>query len=151
MKRSGWVTGATVTQFLLGVLFSGVSLFLLWLVRSLEIKQGEGAAEAIWRIKIATGIIAPLALLVLAAAYGVWKGKLWGWWLGVLTDLGLIGIFVYSLVDDGWHNIDWEMVAFTLFPLIPTTLLLLPVVRRCYWGSGYSQMQQGVVIERPPV
>jgi hypothetical protein len=149
MKRSGWVTGAAVTQFLLGVLFSGVSLFLLWLVRSPEIKQGEGAAEAIRGIKIAAGIIAPLALLVLAGAYGVWKGKLWGWWLGMLTDLGLVGIFAYSLMDDGWHNIDWDMVAFTLFPLIPTALLLLPGVRRFYWGGGHSQMQQAV-IERPP-
>jgi hypothetical protein len=143
MRRSVWLSGATLTQLLLGVLFSGVSLFLLSLVRSPEIKQGEGAAEAIWGIKIAAGIIGPLAFLVLAGAYGLWKDRLWGWWLACLTDLGLVSVFAYSLIDDGLHNIDWEMVVFTLAPLIPAVLLLLPAVRKFYWEAVTPKCTNG--------
>jgi uncharacterized membrane protein (DUF2068 family) len=140
MKRAGWVTGATVAQVLLGLLLCGTSLFLLSLIRSPEIKQGDSAAQAILGIKIAAGLIAPLGLLVLAGAYGLWKDKLWGWWLALLADLGLFSVFVYSLIDDGWNSMEWDTVVFTILPLVPIVFLLLPPVRRFYWRSGPSQV-----------
>ena len=76
MKRSALLASVTLMQLLLGVLFSGICIFLLSLIP--EVIPGRNAAAAIWGLKFAAAIIGPLALLVLASLYGVWKGKLWG-------------------------------------------------------------------------
>ncbi len=61
------------------------------------------------------------------------KAKLWGWWVALLSDLGLIAICAYNLVDEGWSQIDWELVLFAVIPVLGTILLLAPVVRSFYW------------------
>jgi hypothetical protein len=75
----------------------------------------------------------PPALVLLAAAYGMGRARLWGWWLALLSDMGLIAVCAYSLVDDGWGEIDWELVLFAVIPMLGAILLLTPVVRSSYW------------------
>jgi uncharacterized membrane protein (DUF2068 family) len=144
MRRSGWATGVTVAELLLGLALSGTSLYLLWVIR--EIKRAGGPVEAILGIKIAIWLIASFALLTLVGSYGLWKCKHWGWWLAFLTDLAWAAICVSSVIDDGWHNIDLEMVFFSVLPLAAIVFLLLPAVRKFYWAGGYSQ----VVLDRSP-
>jgi hypothetical protein len=148
MRRSPWVVGSVVLQLLLGLLIGGTCVFLLFLTRSTEIKQGQDAAETISGLKIAAGILGPPALLVLGGAYGLWKGKLWGWWFALLTDLGVTGLCLYSTVDDGWNNIDWEVAGFTLVPLLATVLLLVPAVRGFYWRVDDPTLPSSTV-QRP--
>ena len=145
MKRSPWVTGATVVQILVGVLLAGLSLFLLSLTRSTAILQEKDAAETISGLRIAACMFGPPALLVLASAYGMWKGKLWAWWLALLMDVGVVGACVYSMLDDGWQNVDWELVIFATVPLIAAILLLVPAVRGFYWRSGNSPLPPATV------
>jgi len=141
MQRPLWVTSVIILQLLLGALFAGVCIYLLFLIRSAEMKQGPDAAEGILGLKIAVGIIAPMAMLVIVAAWGMWKARLWGWWSALLTNLALVVIFVYSSIDDGWNNLDWEMVGMTAVLVTLIIFLLLPQVRRFYLRRNQSHVQ----------
>jgi len=135
VKRSGWVTGVVVAQFLCSALFAATCLILLVLIHQMRQQHGEERESSVQALKLAIGIIGPMALVVLAGAWGMLKGKLWGWWLAFLTDVGLFGIFLYSMIDDGLKDIDWDMFAFTAVALVLLGWLLVPVVRRFYWNS----------------
>lgn len=149
MKRSPWVTGVTLIQFLLGLLLLGTSIYLIFLTRSPEVKQGQDAAEAVHGLKIAVGIVAPVAILLLVAAWGMWKSKLWGWWLAFLTEAGIFVLFLLSMVDDGWADIDWEMAGFTAVFAVFVVLLLLPRVRKFYWQGSSTQLKSAAVDPKP--
>jgi hypothetical protein len=145
MRRWGWILAARVAQLLLGSLLAGMSLYLLSLIRSPEIKRAEAAAEAVLGLKIASGLIAPLAWLVLAGARGLSQDKLWGWWFAVLTDFGLVGVFAYGLIDDGWNSIDWGMVTSARIPLVAMVLLLCPPFENSIGEVGFNQSPQAAV------
>ena len=135
MKRSGWATGAIVAHFLCGALLLATCMLLLILTRHPEVRYGKDAADVVRWLKIAFGLLAPIAGVVFAGAWGLAKNKLWGWWLALLTDAGLFGTFLYGMIDDGLSNIDWDMFAFTAGTLVLTLWLLLPPVRRFYWEN----------------
>ncbi|HWX92985.1 MAG TPA: hypothetical protein VNY29_10155 [Terriglobales bacterium] len=128
MQRPVWVTSIIILQLLLGMLFAGICTHLLFLIRSPEMKQAADSAEGIAGLKIAVGVIAPMGLLLIVAAFGMWKNKRWSWWFALLTNLGLAIVFVYSSIGDGWA--DWEMVAMTAVLVALIVFLLLPPVRR---------------------
>lgn len=138
VKRSGWVTGVVVAHFLCGALFLAACILLLILIRQMKLE--ENSATAIQGLKQGAGILAPLAMVVFVGAWGLWKGRLWGWWVASLTDAGLLGIFVYSMIDDGLSNLDWDMAALTAAAFVLVVLVLVPPVRRFYWvgttGAG---------------
>jgi len=73
-------------------------------------------------------------LVLLVSGFALLRRKLWGWWLALVTDLLLLSMLVYSMVDEGWH-IDWEMAGYTAMSVIIPMLLLLPTVRRFYWHA----------------
>jgi uncharacterized membrane protein (DUF2068 family) len=148
MKRSPWVVGSAVLQLLLALLLGGICVFLLLLTRSAEIKQAQDATETISGLRIAAGLLGAPALLVLSGAYGLWRGKLWGWWFALLTDVGVTGLCLYSMIDDGWNNIDWDVAGFTIVPLLATILLLIPAVRNFYWQAVDSTLPSSTV-QRP--
>src|SRR5882672_10395154 len=132
-KRSGWITVVLVLQFLYVLVMLALPVYLLVLTRTSETRSGPDAAEEISGLRIAAAVVGAPALVALVAWFGLWKGKLWGWWLTVSTDLGLAGVFVYSLIDDGWKNVEWDVVALTFVALVPVVYLLLPKVRKFYW------------------
>ncbi len=140
MKRSGWVTGVIVAQLLYGAFWLGTCVFLLVLIRYPEAKEGKDAAAAIRGLKVGAALVGPVALLVLVGGYGLWKERLLGWWLALLTDVGLAGALLYSMTNDGWSNLDWSMVSFTVAAFALVALLWVPSVRRFYWtGSGRAE------------
>ena len=137
-KRSGWITGVVVLQVLYTVMLLALPVYLLMLTRTAETRSGHDAAAEVAGLKIAAAVLGGPALVALVAWIGLWKGKLWGWWLTVLMDLGFVGMFLYSLVDDGWHNVDWAVVVLSVMALVPVVYLLLPQVRRFYWETRRS-------------
>jgi hypothetical protein len=149
-KRSGWITGVVVLQFLYVLVMLALPVYLLVLTRTSETRSGPDAAEEISGLRIAAAVVGAPALVALVAWFGLWKGKLWGWWLTVLTDLGLVGDFVYSLIDDGWKNVEWDVVALTLVGVLPVIYLLLPEVRKFYWRGSGDELQPAAV-PLPPV
>ncbi|HEV2196337.1 MAG TPA: hypothetical protein VGR55_12210 [Candidatus Acidoferrum sp.] len=127
------VTSVTVLQFLLGFLWLGITIYLLLISRSAEMKQGSDSAAAIRGLEIAAAVVAPGAFFGLIAAYALGKGKLWGCWLSLIINVAFALVLIYSMIDDGWADLDMEMVAFTFLSLLPVVLLFLPVVRQFYW------------------
>lgn len=115
-----------VVQALWGVTLMGLVVFLLIMARTAGPEAWAGLKTG------ATVLIVP-ALLAISSWYGLWKQTLWGWWLALLTDFALLAMFVYSMMDDGLGNIDWEMAGITVTSAIAPILLLIPVVRRFYW------------------
>ena len=140
MKRSAWVRSAVLMQFLLGLVLSGLCIFLFWLMHSSAAARAEEAGAVSAGLKVAVDILAPPALVVLIGAYGLWKLKLWGWWLALLSDMTLLGVFIYSAIDDGRNAIDWDVAVLTAIPLIALIVLLARPVRELYWGSVASKL-----------
>ena len=146
MKRSGWVTGVTVIQLLLALTLLGATIYLLVLARSPEILNDKDGAEAAHGLRIAAAICAPLGLIYFASLLGLWKDKLWGWWLGLLLNLTAAGTLIFSVIDDGWKHSDAEDIALPIVFIVLLALFLVPAVRRYYWGPGDSR-QDAVPIE----
>jgi hypothetical protein len=143
-KRSGWITGVVVLQLLYVLVMLALPVYLLALTRTSETRNAPDAAEEVSGLKIAAAVVGTPAIMALIAWFGLWKEKLWGWWLTVLTDLGLVGVFVYSLIDDG-KNVDWEVVVLTIITVIPVVYLLLPRVRKFYWRRNVSELAPAAV------
>lgn len=147
-KRFGWITGVVVLQFLYSLIMLALPVYLLVLTRASETRSSPDASEEISGLRVAAAVVGAPALLALVAWFGLWKEKLWGWWLTVLTDLGLVVIFGYSLIDDGWKNIDRDVVILTVFAMVPVVYLLLPGVRKFYWRVRGTQLPAcGGVVE----
>ncbi len=134
-KRSGWITGVVVLQLLYALTLLALPVYLLVLTRAPETRSAPNPAEEISGLRIAAAVVGGPVVVALIAWIGLWRGKRWGWWLTVLTDLGLVGMFLYSLVDDGWHNVDWAVVVLSVMAVFPVVYLLLPQVRRFYWQT----------------
>lgn len=142
--RSGFVVGAKVVQLVFGLLWFSLVAFLLWLSRSPEIPQQPDAHAAAWGLEIAAGVFAPIALLVLLGAYGMMRNQLWGWWVALLADLGTVLLLAYSMIDDGWGNIDAALVGTTAASVVPVVFLLLPGVRQFYWAKTAASAEHSV-------
>ena len=133
VKRPLAVTSVTLVQFLAGFLWLGITIYLLFLSRSAEMKQGSDSAAAIHGLEIAAAVVAPVGVFGLIAAYALGKDKVWGWWLSLIINAGFTVVWIYSMIDEGWAGLDPEVVGFTLLSLLPVILLFLPVVRKFFW------------------
>ena len=133
MKRSGWVTGTIVMQLLWALALMVLFVYLIVLAHTAAVRNGPGGAEAAWGLKIPALIMFFPALMAIISWYGLWKQKLWGWWLAILTNLAVTSIFSYSMIDDGWGHVDWDFAGFAVASTVIPLLLLLPVVRKFYW------------------
>ncbi len=144
-KDSGWVVGAIVLHFAWAVILLGLSVFLLSLTRSSAILSEKNAADAVAGLRIAALILLPPSLLVFASWFGLWKRKLWGWWLALTSDSSIFGLLLYSTLDDGWRNPDWDAVGLAVAAAVPLVFLFLPTVRRTYRPSGVLDDASGAV------
>ena len=113
-------------QALWAVTLTGLAVFLLVTART----AGPDASAG---LKTGAAVLGVPALLAISSWYGLWRQTLWGWWLGLVTGFALLAVFVYSMVDDGLVNFDWEMAGITVTSAIAPVFLLIPVVRRFYW------------------
>ena len=119
MKRSGRITGVTIMQLLIALLLVGLCAYLLLLARFPQTRPGSAPASAVWGLEIAAGTIAPFASLALVGSYGMWRDRLWGWWLAFLADGIFAGVLMYCVADDGWNNADPELIVSTAIFLVP--------------------------------
>ena len=110
----------------------GLVVFLLILARKANPEVSAG-------LKTGSAVLGVPALFAIASWYGLWKETLWGWWLTLFTDLALLGMFLYSMVDDGLRNTEWDMAGITLISTIVPMLLLIPELRRFCWHVTAEQ------------
>jgi hypothetical protein len=148
IRRSYLITGAVAVQLLYTLALLALPAYLLALTRTPAIHNGSDAADEISGLRVAAAVVGAPALIALIAWVGLYRGKLWGWLLTLLTDFGLLAIFGYSVADD-WADPDREVIALTLVSLVPVILLLLPAVSKFYWRGGKRSVT--VEIEGPPL
>ena len=117
-----------MVQGLWAVALVALTVFLLVLART----TGPEAASG---LKTGAIVLRVPALLATLSWYGLWKKMLWGWWLALLTDIALMAMFIYSMIDDGVGNIDWEMAGVTVISVMAPVFLLIPAVIRFYWHA----------------
>jgi hypothetical protein len=132
MKRPAVVTAVIVIHLLAALALIGLSLYLLWLARSPETLGEQDAASAVQGLKIGAMVLAIPALLWMPGAYGMWKHRVWGWWLTLITGMGTASVLLYSAIDDGWHQLEADAAAVTTLFVILPLLLLFPQVRKYY-------------------
>src|SRR5215471_10938363 len=89
IKRSGWVTGAVVIQILWMVTLVALSIYLLILARSSGILNGPDGKDAAHGLRVGAAVIALPALFAALSSYGLWKGKLWGWWVALFSNTAM--------------------------------------------------------------
>lgn len=140
MTRSGWITGAVLLQLFYLLVLLALPIYLLALTRTAETLNGPDPAENISGLETGAAVLGAPALVAVAPWIGLWKGKRWGWWLTILTDTAFVGVLVYSMIDDGWRNVDWAVVALTGIAVVPVVYLLLPPVRGFYWRGKGAQL-----------
>ena len=58
----------------------------------------------------------------------------------MVTDTGLTALLIYSMVDDGLRNIDWDVAGITAASVVVLLVLVLPTVRRFYWKIVLEQL-----------
>lgn len=131
IRRSGWVGGVIVIQGLWMLALVGLPVYLLVLARSSAIVHGPDAADAAHGIRIGAAVITVPAVFAVVSTFGLWKERLWGWWIALLSNTLILGAMIYSTLDE--NSIDWDMAAVTVVSAILPILLLLPVVRKFYW------------------
>jgi uncharacterized membrane protein (DUF2068 family) len=137
MKRSVWAVGATALHVCGGTFLLGISSY-LWLL-TLSSKIGQGAnADKVRGLRNAASMLGVSGLLVIIGAYGLWKTKLWGWWLVFIVDLAWSSMFFYAIIDDGWANIHYDLVLRFAISLFLMLFLVLPRVRKSFWRKGFS-------------
>jgi cation transport ATPase len=120
MKPSGWTGFVVILHLLYALLLIVIPIYLLAL--------GDG-----WGAIFASAALGGPGIVALIGWLGLRKGKLWGWCVALFADLVMFGILIYSLINDGWHNIDREMVGMTALAATISAAFFIPVVRRSYW------------------
>jgi hypothetical protein len=140
MKRPWLIAAVTTIHLVYALALAGLAVFVLLLTRSPETLSEPDAKDAIYGLEMGSLALGVPALILVAAVYGLWKGKLWGWWLAFLIDVSVDGVFIYSVFEDGWRQTESEDVVLALcFASLPI-LLLLPKVFRFYWKRTNSQL-----------
>jgi hypothetical protein len=137
MKRSPLITVVYVLQFLLGLVLAGLSVYVLTLTRSQETLADPDAADTVHGLLIGALVLGIPALITLTAAWGLCKGKLWGWVLSLATDVGVLAVFTYDML--GESSRDGSDIALAVSFVVPLILLLLPPVRKHFWSASTNK------------
>jgi hypothetical protein len=138
MKRPTLITVVIILQFFLGLLLAGLTVYVLMQARSLEALAEPDSAEAIHGLLVGAAVFGVPALVTLLAVFGLWKPRFWGWVLSFASDVGVLCVLVYSMIDD--RDLDSSESALAAVVVVPLVLLLLPGVRKFFWDPGGAEL-----------
>ena len=133
MKRPWMVVVATVVQWLLGLGSAALTVYLLALTRSKETLSAQDPAAEIQGLEIAAAVFILPTIVYLLAAYGMQKGKRWGWWLALAMNMVSTGAFLVGTFDVGVRQVDKDVLPFAAGFALVVAWLLLSQVRRFFW------------------
>jgi len=136
-NRSTLVTCVVLYQLVVALGLLAISVLLVWLTRTQETLKGPDATEAVAGMKVASVVVTIPAVILLIAVFGMWKCRLWGWWLALLTGVAMVRTILFGTIDEGWSYIERDDIVGVAICLVSPILLLLPKVRNFYRaGSG---------------
>jgi len=124
--RPGSVGVATAAQCSAGVAYAGIAMISLLLPC-----RPTNEAEALGCVGLAMAqplefTLLAIGLIALCGAFGMWRGKVWGWWTSLLVDAVTSCWFAHETDGDYWY------VLSVLLAFIPLGLLFLPNVWKFY-------------------
>jgi uncharacterized membrane protein (DUF2068 family) len=129
VKRSIWVTVSLVLQGLWTLTLLGLATDSL--VFSVAHPENSRAPRA------SALVSALLGLLFGIGWYGLWRRKLWGWWLACICSWGFGARFVHVVLDviirNGWSVINRGLVVPVCCLILPIWLVT-PATRKIYWN-----------------
>ena len=91
---------------------------------------------------IASAVLGGPGLIALVGWWALQRERRWGWFVALFGDLAMLGILIYSMIDDGWHNIDWDTAVMAVLSVIISVCLFMPAVRKFYWQKPEMQPVQ---------
>src|SRR5260370_20470424 len=106
MKRSGWIRFVTTMQLFFALSLIAFSLYVLVLAYrwGIHFEVHDAATGLI----IASAVLGGPGLIALVGWWALQRERRWGWFVALFGDLVMLGILIHSMIDDGWHNIDWD-------------------------------------------
>jgi hypothetical protein len=127
-KRSVWVTVSLVLQGLWTLALLGLAAYSL----TFSVRYPRTARDS-----MAFALFSALqGLLVGIGWYGLWRRKLWGWWLACICSWALTARAVYvAVVEVGWSMISWGHLGFIAYLLILPICVVMPATIRFYWNK----------------
>jgi uncharacterized membrane protein (DUF2068 family) len=131
---------AALAQLALALLLTGLTMCILFLMLSFGTLKHANTAQAAYGLAIGAAMFGIPGVASLFASWGLWKRRLWGWWLALLSNVALCGLFGLGVVADGPYEIDWTVVALAAICAGLTIFLLLPPVRRACLRNEASQI-----------
>jgi uncharacterized membrane protein (DUF2068 family) len=125
MARPRWVITVAVLE---GLVAGAAALITVFMLLGTERAPGE-ARGAIEVTEVAMGAF---AAVVGVSCLGLWKRKLWGWWLALLTNLVGLVIFLWDPIERRvWPGVD--ELAFIVVFVVLLGLLVLRGPRRFFF------------------
>ncbi len=130
MKRSGWIRFVTTMQLFFALSLIAFSLYVLVLAYrwGIHFEVHDAATGLI----IASAVLGGPGLIALVGWWALQRERRWGWFVALFGDLVMLGILIHSMIDDGWHNIDWDTALMAVLSTIISVCLFMPAVRRSY-------------------
>src|SRR5260370_42350704 len=115
MKRSGWIRFVTTMQLFFALSLIAFSLDVLVLAYRwvIHFEVHDAATGLI----IASAVLGGPGLIALVGWWALQRERRWGWFVALFGDLVMLGILIHSMIDDGWHNIDWDTALMAVLSL----------------------------------
>jgi hypothetical protein len=131
VRRPRLATATAVLHFAMALACIAIAVYLLILTRSPEILNDKDAADAVHGLKIGAAVVGPVAIPYILIGIGVWKGRIWGWIVGLILNVLAVAVFIEDSVSE--RRIDWDdMSVAAIFVVLLVPLLLPPVWRWCW-------------------
>ena len=135
MKRPWMIAVLTWLQWLLGVSSAALMVYLLALTRSQETLRAKDSAGEVLGLEIAASVLVLPAVIYPLAAFGMQKGKRWGWWTALGMNVAAAVAFLCGIFDEDTHQMDKDVIPFAAGFVVVVAWLLLPRVRKFFRRS----------------
>ncbi len=143
--RPRLLTAAITLQWLLALGFLAIVAYVLYLSRSPEMLKAKDPADAVHGLYVGAGFMALPAVGFVLAAIGLARGAVWGWIVALITNLGVVALFLEEPIfeHEPWIS---EDTAFAVPSIVAIVLLLLPPVLRYFFRTRRKAVAGGSAV-----
>jgi hypothetical protein len=134
MKRPLSVKLLIGAQALLTLLGLTIAIYVATLTRSPEILKQKDANDVVRGLWIGAGVTGAPALLEGVIAVGLLCRHRWAWWAGVVLNVAMTVLFVYSAFDQ--NSVDGEDLVGAALPALLCAMYFVSGVRRWFLPKG---------------
>lgn len=132
--RPWFIITLAVLHWLLAATCVAIAGAAVYMTRNPQVRADKDAAEAIKGLYLGAGVMLIPAVVAAFAGSGLWRGRRWGWVLGLIANVVIAAVFLEEPI---FENARWlgEDLAYAAPSLLMIVLLLLPRVYRYVFQS----------------